>query len=75
MFFDSCFYDGCFGVCTLATTGTRYRQTEACPDPQDRPVNAYYLFSEAHLDLRKGNLDGAIENMQQALMLDPDRSI
>jgi predicted Zn-dependent protease len=43
------------------------------PDAQvARPVNAYYLFSEAHLNLKKGNVDRAIENMQQALKLDPD---
>ena len=37
-----------------------------------RPVNAYYLFSEAHLSLKKGNLDRAIELMQQALAQDPE---
>jgi tetratricopeptide (TPR) repeat protein len=57
--------------CTLATTGARSPNRILVPDPQDRPVNAYFLFSEAHVNLRKGNLDGAIENMQQALILDP----
>lgn len=41
-------------------------------DRTDKSVNAYYLFSEAHLDLKKGNVDRAIANMQQALALDPD---
>jgi tetratricopeptide (TPR) repeat protein len=40
-------------------------------DDVARPVNAYYLYSEAHLNLKKGNVDRAIENMQQALKLDP----
>ena len=37
-----------------------------------RPVNAYYLFAEAHLDLKQGKLDRAIDRMQQALVLDPE---
>ena len=41
------------------------------PDPpKERPVNAYYLFSEAHLSLKKGQVEQAIGIMQQALALD-----
>ncbi|BBO67169.1 hypothetical protein DSCA_10990 [Desulfosarcina alkanivorans] len=40
-------------------------------DRRKRPVNAYYLFSEAHLSLKKGDVDRAIENMQRAMALDP----
>jgi tetratricopeptide (TPR) repeat protein len=55
----------------LGDNGMPVAKPNPVPDPQDRPVNAYFLFSEAHVNLRKGNLDGAIENMQQALILDP----
>ena len=37
-----------------------------------QPVNAYYLFSEAHLSLKKGRIDEAIAFMQQAQQLDPE---
>jgi len=44
------------------------------PGPRygDRPVNAYYLFSEAHLSLKKGRIDEAIAFMQKAQQLDPE---
>ena len=41
-------------------------------ETRSQAVNAYYLFSEAHLNLKKGNVDRAIEIMQQALALDTD---
>ncbi len=37
----------------------------------NRPVNAYYLYAEAHLSLKKGDVDGALRIMQEALVLDP----
>ena len=42
------------------------------PQYGDRPVNAYYLFSEAHLSLKKGRVDEAIAIMQKAQQLDPE---
>ena len=58
--------------CTLAGSG--YRLSDGSPVQQNRKrsVNAYYLFSEAHLSLKRGNVDRAIEIMQQAQALDPD---
>ena len=59
------------GFAGCAWHGENIRNT--APDRQaQRPVNAYYLFSEAHLSLKKGRVDQAIEIMQQALALDPD---
>lgn len=57
--------------CALTTMGSRVPDLSPMVDRRDHPVNAYYLFSEGHLKLKKGNVDGAIENMQQALALDP----
>jgi tetratricopeptide (TPR) repeat protein len=58
--------------CALTEKGPLSPNRSRHAERPDKPVNAYYLFSEAHLDLRKGNVDRAIENMQQALVLDPD---
>jgi len=61
-------------IAGCALTGGRPPLPDPIPmvETRDRPVNAYYLFSEAHLSLKKGNLDHAIEIMQQALKLDSD---
>jgi tetratricopeptide (TPR) repeat protein len=61
-----------FAGCGLTDWGSRVPSREGLPDAQVWPVNAYYLFSEAHLNLKKGNLDRAIELMQQALVHDPE---
>jgi predicted Zn-dependent protease len=57
---------------SLTDMGVTGPNRRAHGDDGGPPVNAYYLFSEAHLNLKKGNVDRAIENMQQALVLDPD---
>ena len=58
--------------CGLTGSGSRGPSWKHLPDAQVGPVNAYYLFSEAHLSLKKGNLDRALEFMQQALAKDPE---
>ena len=58
--------------CALIEKGPLSPNRSPLTGRPDKPVNAYYLFSEAHLDLKKGNVDRAIGNMQQALVLDPD---
>ncbi|MBC2713098.1 MAG: tetratricopeptide repeat protein [Desulfosarcina sp.] len=61
-----------FVGCTLTGLGSRGPSRIPRADTRDWPVNAYYLFSEAHLSLKKGNVDRGIGIMQQALALDPD---
>ena len=58
--------------CALTNSGLLSTSRNLAPDSRNRPVNAYYLFSEAHLSLKKGDVDRAIELIQQALVLDPD---
>ncbi len=58
--------------CALMEKGPSSLNRSSLANRSDKPVNAYYLFSEAHLDLKRGKVDRAIGNMQQALTLDPD---
>jgi len=58
--------------CTTAGWQTRLSDRSPMPQTRDRSVNAYYLFSEAHLNLKQGRVDQAIEIMQQAQALDPE---
>jgi predicted Zn-dependent protease len=62
----------CLAACGLTGLGSRGPGWKRLPDARVRPVNAYFLFSEAHLALKKGNLDRAIELLQQALVKDPE---
>ena len=58
--------------CALTGPGLGFGGRIETPPYKDRPVNAYYLFSEAHLSVKKGDIDKAITIMQKALQLDPE---
>ncbi|MCK5204953.1 MAG: tetratricopeptide repeat protein, partial [Desulfobacterales bacterium] len=38
----------------------------------DRPENRYYYFTEAEIQIKKGNLAKAIELLKKAIEMDPD---
>lgn len=59
-------------ACSPMGVGSKVKRVASESEQPDRPVNAYYLFSEAHLSLKKGNVDRAIERMQQALALEAE---
>lgn len=61
-----------FAACAVTGQDSRGEDRIPMADTRERPVNAYYLFAEAHLNLTNGNVDGALENMQKALAMDPD---
>ena len=61
-----------FTGCGLKNLGSRGPSWARLSDTRVQPVNAYYLFSEAHLALKKGNVDRAVELMQQALVKDSE---
>ena len=58
--------------CSLAGLGERATDRGPRMGVADQPGNAYYHFFEAHLSLKKGQVDRAIEIMQQARVLDPE---
>ena len=64
----------CFFIiigCGHSENGRWLPGRSATPPKADKPVNAYYLFSAAHIALKKGDVDQAIELMQEALSRDP----
>ena len=58
-------------ACATFNPGSDGPDRFAVTDSRDRPVNAYYAYAQSQLRLRQGDLDQAIDSMQQALSLDP----
>lgn len=58
--------------CTSLGGGTGGPNQESEVEVNDPAVNAYYLFSEAHLRVINKDVDGAIDAMEKALVLDPE---
>src|SRR3989304_461354 len=59
--------------CALAKEGSMQRQTETVVSPAatSKSGNSYYHFSIAQLLASKGDIDGAIEEYNKAIQLDP----
>ena len=58
-------------ACSLMRAGVDKTDRNPSTDVRKRPVNAYYLFAEAHLSLKRGDLDRAAEIATQNAYWNP----
>jgi tetratricopeptide (TPR) repeat protein len=61
-----------FSACSLTGIGPHQSPSSSPASTRIWPVNSYYLFSEAHLSRKQGNLKRSVDLMQQAVAIDPE---